>query len=97
MSINTNPFTPGLSASRTVSGSSARVALPGGQGDVLRILNDATATAFFKFGDVTVEAAVTDTPILAGMSEVFTYPANATYIAAIGTSGTLRITRGYGY
>lgn len=97
MSINNSPFTPGLSVSRSVSGASASVALPLGAGDVLRILNDGTATAFFKFGDSTVTAAVTDTPILAGMSEAFTYPESQTHIAAIGTSGTLRVTRGYGY
>lgn len=91
-------FCPGASASRSVNGSSQRVALPAGSGTQFRILNDGTTTCFFKAGDSSVTAAITDTPILAGTSEVMILDGVATHIAAIndGTAATLRITRGEG-
>lgn len=97
MAMNSNPFTPQSTVSRAVSGSSANVALGTGSGLVLLIQNQSTNPAFFKFGDSSaVTAATTDTPILAGQSQVFTAPNDTTHVAAIGTDGTLYITRGNG-
>ncbi len=91
------PFTPGATVSRTVTSSTANVALGTG-GDQVMISSAAGGNiAFVKFGDSTVTAATTDTPILPGTVQVYTIPPGATYIAAIGSATTtLYITRGDG-
>lgn len=84
-----NPFTAGATVSRSVTAASARVALPGTTPNQIRVISAvANAIAFIKFGDATVTAAVTDTPILPGTVEVFTIPPGVTNVAAIGTNGT---------
>lgn len=84
-----NPFTPGATVSRAVTSTTANVALGTG-GLQVRVVSPAGgAIAFIKFGaDNTVEAAVTDTPILPGTIEVLTRAPGAAYVAAIGTNGT---------
>ncbi len=84
-----NPFTPGSTVSRTVTATTARVALPSLAGNQVRVASPATNTvAFIKFGDATVEAVGTDMPILPGTVEVFTVQPSFTNVAAIGTTGT---------
>ena len=93
-----NPFTPGVTVSRTVTGTTASVAL--GTGGGMQVVVSSLSTnniAFIKFGAATVEAAVTDYPILPGAKETLTIPPGATHVAAIGTtSTTLYFTRGDG-
>lgn len=91
------PFTPGLTVILQVTGSTARQSLGTG-GDQVRLLSvAANAILFFKFGDSTVTAAVTDTPLIPGEIEIFTIPPGTTHVAAIGTTSTnLYATRGDG-
>lgn len=100
MSQQSNPFTPATTGtvSRTVSGSSARVALSQSGDQTIMVTSDpAGAIAFIEFGDVTVAAvAATGAPILAGTIMVLTPPAAATHVAAIGSTGTLYFTSGRG-
>lgn len=92
-----NPFTPGATVSRTVSGASASVALGAGGGLQVMVTSDpANSIAFIKFGESAVTAALTDTPILPGTVQVFTIAATTTHVAAIGTAGTLYFTGGDG-
>lgn len=81
-------FTPGTTVSISASTSTGRVALPTTGNLTIRVYNGTSALAFIKFGDSTVEAAATDTPIPAGIPCGFTPPANATHVAAILASGT---------
>lgn len=103
------PFFPRLggansTASRTVSGSSASVAVPLAVGcnQVRVLLTGATAVAFIRFVPTAGATAVTtDMPITNGVPEVFTVPPNLVnngtlYLAAIGTDGTIYITPGDG-
>lgn len=107
MSQQSNPFTPNTTGtvSRTVSGTSARVALAtlgsGSLDQTVMVTSDSgvasAAIAFIEFGDVTVAAvAATGTPILPGAVLILTPPAAATHVAAIGTAGTLYFTSGRG-
>lgn len=100
MAQHSNAFTPNTTGTvnRTVSGSSARVALSQSGDQTLMVTSDPSgAIAFIEFGDVTVAAvAATGTPILAGTIMVLTPPAAATHVAAIGSSGTLYFTSGRG-
>ncbi len=78
------PFTPAGTVSLAVTTSTARVALSAPRGDQIRIANPAGGQiVFLRFGDSTVNAALTDTPILTGAVEVFTIPRAATHMAAI--------------
>ncbi len=97
MSINTGPFTPGVTVSRTVTSSTARVAL-GATGQAQMIQSPPAGNiAFIKFGDSAVEAALTDTPVLPGVVLILVPPATATHMAAIGSATTtLYATSGYG-
>lgn len=92
-----NPFTPGASATRSVTTSTASVALPG-QGNQVLIFSAGSATSFIKFGTSTVEAAVTDIAIPSGFNRIFTIPPGATHVAAItgASTATLYFTRGDG-
>jgi len=100
-----DPFTPGGSFAITVASSSAAVALPTKTGNQIRISSlAANAVAFFAFGSSTLTVVIpTGTqangmPILPGTSVVVTVPANATYIATIGTAAnTLYVTSGDGF
>lgn len=101
MSMDTNPFTPASAgtASRTVSGSTARVALVFGARPQTVMVTSPTANAiaFIEFGDSTVVAvAATGTPIMPGTVMVFTVGDQVTHMAAIGSSGTLYVTSGHG-
>lgn len=93
-----NPFTAGPTVSRTVTGTTAQVAL-GKPTNQVRVVSASGGTiAFIKFGsDSTVTASVTDLPILPGAIEVFSIATTQTNVAAIGTSGTtLYFTSGEG-
>ena len=86
-----NPFTPGPTVSRAVTGTTAsvQITIAATHGYQVMVTSPAgNAIAFIKFGASTVEAAVTDTPILPGTVQVFPVPASTLYVAAIGTSGT---------
>lgn len=103
MAQQSNPFTPNTTGtvSRTVSGTSARVALSKSDDQTVMVTSDSAVTsaaiAFIEFGDVTVAAvAATGTPILPGAILILTPPAAATHVAAIGTAGTLYFTSGRG-
>lgn len=103
MGQQSNPFTPGTTAtvSRTVSGTSARVALSKSGDQTIMVTSDSgvasAAISFIEFGDVTVvSVAATGTPVLPGSILVLTPPAAATHVAAIGTAGTLYFTSGQG-
>ena len=98
MGMNSEPFTPGGTVSRSVSGTTARVALAKGSvpQTVMVTGHPTGAIAFIKFGDSTVEAAATDTPILPGAIYTLSISAGVTHVAAIGTSGTLYFTSGRG-
>ena len=102
--MNEAPFTPGITSLITLSGSTQRVALGAGAGasgtpQVLLTNGPAgtPAICYFKFGNSTVEAAATDTPLLPNSTLLVTPPAGTTHIAAIGTtSGVLYATVGHG-
>lgn len=85
-----NPFTPGTTVSRAVTGSTANVALPSTRGNQIVVASAATNTiAFINFGtSASVTAAVTDYPILPGTKETLSVPPGMTHVAAIGTTGT---------
>lgn len=100
--MSNNPFTPGATVSAASSGSSsAAVALPksGLQGQV-RVASaggGTQTTAFIKFGDSAVAATTSDTPILAGSTQIFTPPTNATHFAVIASAATtVYVTCGFG-
>ena len=84
-------------ASLAVSSSTANVAL-GSLGPVVKIYNPGTAIVNVKLGTSGVTAALTDTPILPGATEILNTNGTATYLAAIAASGTptLIITTGTG-
>lgn len=90
-----NPFTPATTVSRTVSASTARVSLPLVQHNQIMVTGG-SAISFIKFGDVTVEAALTDIPILPSIKYVFSISPSSTHVAAIGTAGTVYFTVGNG-
>lgn len=95
------PFTPGGTANATsgAGASSAATLLPkvGQQALVTSESGGTQAKAFIKFGDVSVVAAATDTPILPGTAQVFTPPAAATHFAVFAAAATLvYVTSGYG-
>lgn len=86
------PLTPGATVTLSASGTTARVALPSKRGDQIRIANPAGGQiVFVKFGDATVTAAVTDTPVLVGSTDTFTVPPGMTYVAGITSTGTATI------
>jgi hypothetical protein len=89
-------FTPISTVSLAVTTSTGRVATVG-DASTIRLYNAGTATAFVKFGSVTVTAAVTDMPIPTGAIEVFR-TGTLTHVAAITASGTatLYVTSGEG-
>lgn len=95
------PFTPMTAGtvSRTVSGTSANVALAKtGQNQSIMVTSlAANAVAYIEFGDSTVAAAIaTGTPILPNTVTIFSVSAAVTHAAAIGTAGTLTFTCGQG-
>ena len=93
-----NPFTPGASATRAVTTSSANVAIPGSGMQVL-IYSAGSAVSFIKFGTSdAVTAAVTDIAIPSGFNRIFTIPPGTTHVAAItgASTATLYFTRGDG-
>lgn len=94
------PFTPGATVSATSGAGTSSVATPLGKPTGANVLGGAqmmvtsesggTQTkAFFKFGDSSVAAAITDTPILPGVQAIFTAPAAATHVAVIASAATL--------
>lgn len=99
--MNEAPFTPGPTVLLAVTAASARVPFGAGTGTVQVLVtcpSTVTGITFLKFGDVTVNAAVTDTPILPGTVQIMTVPNNATHVAAIsgGAGGTMYFTIGHG-
>lgn len=99
--MNILPFTPASAGtvSRTVTGTSASVALAFPSSQQVMVTSPAGNTiAFIEFGTSGVAAvAATGTPIQPGSIMVFTVSASTTHVAAIGTSGTtLYFTSGMG-
>ncbi len=92
------PFTPAGTVSRTVTSTTATVALAKtGLNQVMVTSPAANAIAFINFGSSSVTAAVTDTPVLPGTVQMFTIPQDVTNASAIGTTGTtLYFTSGEG-
>lgn len=91
-------FAPGATTAVSASTSTASGALSG-TGTSVRINNASGQRAFFKFGTSAVTAATTDTPMEAGVTEVFVRdPVAQTYIAVILAtgSGTVYATPGEG-
>lgn len=90
------PFAPrnGGTVSRSVSGSSASVALPSFSSQ-FRVYNSGSQVAYINFGDSNVTAATTDMPLPPGAIEVLSAN-NATHMAAIGTDGAIFVTAGFG-
>lgn len=81
-----------------VAASSARIAL-GVPGPAIRVMNNGTATAWIKFGDVTVAATLAaGIPVGPGVTEVQGIPVDATHVAAIaaGATGKIYFTPGTG-
>jgi hypothetical protein len=91
-------FAPGATAPVSVSGTSARVAIPSG-GTQLSVLHNLASFVFMKFGDSSVTASTTDTPVEPGISRGFTKPGGVTHVAFITSSatGTVYVTAGEGY
>lgn len=98
MTINAGPLTPGPTVSRTVTSSTANVALSAIGSTIMVTSAPGGNIAFIKFGvDSSVTALVTDTPILPGAIYVFTVSPTDLYVAAIGSATTtLYFTTGYG-
>ncbi len=99
MGQNTEPFSAGTTVSRTVTNSTASVALgKTGVPQTIMVTSPSGGNiAFIKFGDSTVTALTTDTPILPGAIMVFSITAEATHVAAIGSATTtLYFTSGHG-
>lgn len=87
-----NPFTPGSTVTLSASGTTGRVALPATRGNQIRIANPAGGQiVFVKFGDSTVTAAVTDTPVLVGATDIFTVPTGMTHVAGITSTSTATV------
>ena len=95
-------FTPGATISVTGGSGASSAATALGKplgGAQVRVASPAGGQqAHFKFGDSTVQAAATDTPVLPGSVELFTAPSSATHVAVFGVGGTptLYFTSGYG-
>lgn len=90
----TEPFTPGVTVSLACTVATAVVAITNADGKVkqqVRLHNSGTTLMFYKIVAAAGTAALTDTPLPAGMVEVVTIPPAAgvaRYIAAIMASGT---------
>lgn len=84
---------PNATATGTATSSSSRVALPArGAGALCDIVNRGAATLFFKFGDVSVTAAVTDVPVQPGATIQYRRRGQDTHIAAITAGGSAAYT-----
>jgi hypothetical protein len=87
------PFTPGPTANATSgAGSSSTATALARTGQQVLITSESGGTqakAFIKFGDSTVQAAATDTPILPGTTQIFTPPSSATHFAVFSAAATL--------
>lgn len=95
------PFTPGATVLLDDVTTSESIALgkpTGGQQVLITSPAGGTqALAFIKFGDSTVVATASDTPILPGTSQIFTVPSSATHVAAFSGAATdIYVTSGYG-
>lgn len=87
--MSSMPFSPGGTVSLAVTTSTGRVALPTSSKHQVMITSEpGGATAFIKFGDSAVNAAVTDTPILPGAVYIFSVVHQDTHVAAITATGT---------
>jgi hypothetical protein len=90
------PFTPYAAATKalSVSNSTANVQLPSSTRQVMLTTNSTDALCFIEFGGSSVTAVVPSggtlggTPLNGGDAQMFTVPINATYVAAITSSGT---------
>lgn len=86
-----NPFTPGgPTATLAVTTSSDLVAITRGQqsNQVQITVVAGGEIAFVNFGDDTVVAAVTDTPVLPGTYRIFSIAPDVTHVAAITSTST---------
>lgn len=91
-----DPFTPTGNATRTVSTSSANVAL-GSADDTTIVYNSGSVDAYVAFGNSGVTATTSSTRVPAGAAYVFD-AGTSTHLAAISASGSgsLSITTGIG-
>lgn len=101
-----SPFTPqqAKTTSITASTASANVALPGGAGQQVRVINTASIQVYLAFGASTITASTsTDMPMLANAApEKFTVPIGSvvSYMAAIASAATtlpVFVTQGEGF
>lgn len=104
--MSDNPFAPtgDDTAQITVGAATARVKIGDVVGEIqVRVMNNGTATAWIKFGDVTVTADTTnDIPVGPGATAIFSIPpiaGGALYAAAIaaGATGIIYFTPGVGF
>jgi hypothetical protein len=96
--MNGSPFTPAATVSIAAGTTTANVALTG-NGQQLELNNTGSVTVFVKLGGASVEAAVTDYPVLAGQCKLITRnPDSDLRLAAItaASTATLYITVGRG-
>ena len=89
--MNIDNFSPiGATVNIAVTTSTGRVALTDNthlSGDDVRLYNSGSVVVFFAFGNSTIDATVTSTPLAPGASEVFD-AGRSTHVAAITASGT---------
>lgn len=93
------PFRPSGTVSLDVTTATGNVALANGDSTVLvQNIISTEAVLYFKLGDSTVTAAVTDTPLMPGDRLPIRKGTADTHIAAItaAATATLRATSGYG-
>jgi hypothetical protein len=84
----------------TLSGASQRIELPqpARSGDVIKVSNIGTATAFLRNGDSTITASTTvDMPQLANSVETYSLDQGDTHVAINGVAGSdVYVTQGVG-
>lgn len=82
-------FNPTADSVTVVSGvASASGALPGTEGNQIRIHNASAAVAFVRWTQAASTAVLTDTFIAAGGTEIFTIPPSITVFSVILSAGT---------
>lgn len=84
------PFSPSATVSLATTNSTGNVALSG-VGSTLEIQNAGAVTVFVKLGAAGATAAITDYPVLGGMSKVVGIGDSITTAAAITGTGTATV------
>lgn len=87
--MNVAPFTPQGTVTIAATTSTARGTLPTttATNRQMRLVSSGSGVGFYKMGDSTVTAAVTDTPFLLGSDSIFSIDATSTNVAIILASG----------